>query len=176
MTRTITILMQNEAGERVPPPLSYVFGLSLSNDFFPESYQEINRFIIEKSGMYYIFFKKAGFVQDLNNVLSFLIEDAAPIILPPYPTPPVVLYPPTDSGEIQPQLLRSAINVVRDGQNKFTVPQQSISGQTTLLINAERYYENISFSLNADRTQIIWYDIFKIDTNDVVAVEYLATL
>lgn len=175
MTKTITILILNEAGERVLPPLSYVFGLSLSDELLPDLYQQSNRFVVEQAGMYYVFYKKSGFIQDLNNVLGFLVEDDAPITPSVY-KPLVVLSEPQNSGEIQPQLLRSAINVVRDGQNKFTVPQQSFSGQTTLLINAERYYENISFSLNADRTQIIWYDIFKIDTNDVVAVEYLATL
>jgi hypothetical protein len=172
MTRTITILIQNEAGERVPPPLDYTFGISLSNDIFPTLYQDSNRFIVEKAGTYYVFFKKSGFTQDANNVLSFLIDDDAPIIS----TPPVVLSTPPNLGEIRPQLLRSPINVVRDGQNKFNVPQQSLVAQTTLLINAERYYENISFSLNADRSQIIWYDTFKIDTNDVVAVEYFTTL
>jgi hypothetical protein len=171
MTHTITILMLNEAGESVPPPLSYVFGKSISADTLPTFYQQSNRFIVDKVGTYYIFFKKSGFKQNLNNVLRFLIEDDAHIS-----KPPIVLSTLQNSSEIRPHLLRIFIEVLRDGQNKFDVPRQSIVGQTTLLINGERYYENISFNLNDDRSQIIWYDTFKIDTNDVVAVEYLTTL
>lgn len=167
MTKTITIFMKNQAGDLVTPPLNYVLGLSLSNDALPTLYQESNKFVVEGEGTYYVFFKKAGFVQHINNVLVFLVKNDGP---------PIVLYPPSNPSEIRLQLLRSRITVERDGQNIFNVPRQSIIGRTTLLVNAESYYENISFRLNADRSQIIWFDAFKIEKTDVVVVDYFTTL
>ncbi|MEA5458678.1 hypothetical protein VB796_06505 [Arcicella sp. LKC2W] len=173
--------MLNQAGQAVPPPDNYEFGISLNRLVAPNYAQRSHIFEGLAEGSYYIFYRVQGTNwspqqvlketvtipvnnQTNNSSLSYRIDGDSVLLM-------------TDSGqEICSKLLRHSLLVNRHGQNEFDIPTGvNVRGITALIINAERYYEG-SYILLHNKSKIIWdNDLFALESTDYVAIEYIVS-